>query len=197
VDIDPQRITESREAAHKAGVSARVRFLCQSFFDTDLRAASVVFLYLLPSINVKLRPKLLAELRTGSRIIANQFDMGRWGPDIEGSAHGRALHQWIVPAFVEGTWRCVVNVPDDRWKMVLALSRRYQNVTGTARIGRQRLELANGRLFGDYLTFKLPDPQRAGTMMRFAARMDRQYLRGGFYPDPLSFTPIVWGGVRR
>ncbi|HEY2588561.1 MAG TPA: class I SAM-dependent methyltransferase, partial [Tepidisphaeraceae bacterium] len=102
VDIDPMRITECRENAAKARVGDRVQFLCQSFFDTDVRDATVLMLYLLPSINIKLRPKLLAELRPGSRIIANQFEIGDWQPYMTADVHHRTLRQWIVPAWVTG-----------------------------------------------------------------------------------------------
>ena len=111
IDIDPFRIQECRENAKKARVEHLVRFECGSLFDIDLRDASVITLYLLPSINVRLRPKLLQELKPGSRIVANYFDMGDWEPDVRAEAHHRHLLQWIVPAWVAGRWRCVIDDP--------------------------------------------------------------------------------------
>ena len=204
VDIDPQRIHESRENAAKARVTDRVRFLCQSFFDVDLRDATVLTLYLLPGINVKLRPKLLAELRPGTRIVANYFDMGDWPPDMRAEAHHRVLHQWIVPAWVGGTWDCVINGapggrPRDRRHVLLRLRRRYQTVTGTARVGRRELPVREGRLFADRLTFKLADPAGDLPTGRYACRVDGTYLRGtcdthGYGADG---PPLAWGGVWR
>jgi SAM-dependent methyltransferase len=200
VDIDPQRVQESRENAAKARVADRVRFLCQSFFDTDLRPATVVALYLLPSINVKLRPKLLAELRPGSRIVANHFDMGDWQPDMRAEAHHRTLHQWIVPPWVAGAWRCVVNHADAgthqrRHHMTLNLTRRYQTVTGTARLGRRDLPIRNGRLFGDEMTFKLVDYQRRQPTLRYCCRVRGSMLRGTCHLDGPDGPAVEWAGV--
>ena len=193
VDIDPQRIAEAREHARRARVEDRVRFLCQSFFETDLHEASVVALYLLPSINVKLRPKLLEELRPGARIIANHFDMGDWKPDMQAYAHHRTLHQWIVPAWVAGKWKCVVNHPSGRYHLGLELRRRFQVVSGTARKGRQNMPLLNGRLFADHLTFKLVDWARPGPAIRFNARIEGTQLRGTCH-EGWDGLPIEWGG---
>ena len=91
------------------GLSHRVEIRRASFFDVDLRPASVVMLYLLPGINVKLRPKLLWELRPGTRIVSNNFEMGDWGPDRTTSIHHRTLYKWTVPAWLQGDWRCVID----------------------------------------------------------------------------------------
>ena len=101
VDIDPQRIRESNENAKSAGVADRVKFLQQDLFETDLRDATVVTLYLLPSINLKLRPKLLDELKPGTRVVSHAFDMGDWKPDKEvkvpDTIGERTIYLWVVP----------------------------------------------------------------------------------------------------
>lgn len=197
VDIDPMRITESRENAAKARVGDRVRFLCQSFFDTDIRDATVLMLYLLPSINIRLRPKLLSELRPGTRIIANHFEIGDWKPDMTADVHHRVLRQWIVPARVDGTWRCVVNDPAGRYHLTLRLNRRHQIVTGSARLGRSDVPIANGRLFGEYLTFKVIDWSKTGAAKWFFCRVEGRQLRGTCHSDPTGATPAFeWGGIR-
>lgn len=198
IDIDPMRITECRENAAKARVGDRVRFLCQSFFDTDVSDATVLMLYLLPSINIKLRPKLLAELRPGTRIIANHFEIGDWKPDMTADVHHRTLRQWIVPAWVTGDWRCVANDPvAGRYHFTLHLQRRFQLVTGTARIGRSQVPIANGRLFGDHLTFKLIDWQQGGATKWFAARVEDRQMRGTCHADAAGAGPLIeWGGTR-
>lgn len=97
IDIDPQRISEARANAEKAGVTDRVKFLEQDLFETDFHEATVVTLYLLPSLNVKLRPKLLKELKPGTRIVSHAFDMGDWKPEQEIDVDGRTVYLWTVP----------------------------------------------------------------------------------------------------
>ncbi|KAB8317036.1 class I SAM-dependent methyltransferase [Tolypothrix campylonemoides VB511288] len=80
VELDPQRIQEANENAQKAGVTNRVRFLQQNLFQTDISKATVVTLYLLPEVNLKLRPKLFRQLKPGTRIVSHEFDMGGWKP---------------------------------------------------------------------------------------------------------------------
>ena len=97
IDIDPQRIKEANENVLKNGVGDRVKILNQDLFESDFREATVVSLYLLPSLNLKLRPKLLKELRPGSRIVSHAFDMGDWTPDQTIDVEGRTVYLWIVP----------------------------------------------------------------------------------------------------
>jgi SAM-dependent methyltransferase len=96
-DIDPQRIAESNENAKKAGVTDRVKFAVQDLFEADFRDASVVTLYLLPAVNLKLRPKLLDELKPGTRVVSHAFDMGDWKPDKTVEVEGRTIYYWVVP----------------------------------------------------------------------------------------------------
>ena len=98
IDIDPQRIAEANENAKKNGVTHLVKFKREDLFKTDFSDATVVTLYLLPDLNVKLRPRLLAELKPGTRIVSHQFDMGTWKPErkVELSA-GRVIYLWTIP----------------------------------------------------------------------------------------------------
>jgi SAM-dependent methyltransferase len=107
IDINPERIREANENARKAGVEKLVRFEENDLFEADIRAASVVTLFLLPEINLKLRPKLLRDLKPGTRIVSNTFDMGDWKPDKESTVGDPAdpdfpfshtLLLWTVPA---------------------------------------------------------------------------------------------------
>jgi SAM-dependent methyltransferase len=98
VDIDPQRIKESNENAQKAGVTDRVKFLQQDLFTVDLKDATVVTLYLLPEVNLRLRPRLLAELRPGTRVVSHAFDMGDWKPEKTVKVDGRTVYFWTIPA---------------------------------------------------------------------------------------------------
>lgn len=100
VDIDPQRISESNANAKAAGVTDRVAFAVQDLFQTDLKDATVVTLYLLPEVNLRLRPKLLSELRPGTRVVSHSFDMGDWKPQraITVQPGGQRLYLWTIPA---------------------------------------------------------------------------------------------------
>jgi ribosomal protein L11 methylase PrmA len=97
IDIDPQRIREANENLQKAGVGDRVRFLNQDLFTTNLSEATVITLYLLPSLNLKLMPKLMAELKPGTRIVSHAFDMGDWVPEQTLEVDGRRVYYWTIP----------------------------------------------------------------------------------------------------
>ena len=97
IDIDPQRIKEANENVAKNGVGDRVRVMNADLFATDLSEATVVTLYLLPSLNVKLMPKLMKELRPGTRIVSHAFDMGDWKPEKEIDVNGRKVYYWTIP----------------------------------------------------------------------------------------------------
>ena len=101
IDINPKRIAESRQNAETAGVSEKVSFISQDLFKTDISPASVVAIYLDPKVNLRLRPKLLRELKPGTRIVSNSFDMGDWKPDkvIKLMCAGSecTIYYWVVP----------------------------------------------------------------------------------------------------
>ena len=98
IDIDPERIREANDNAKKAGVEHLVQFRREDLFKTNFKEATVVTLYLLPELNVKLRPRLLAELKPGTRVVSHQFDMGTWKPDkkVELSS-SRTIYLWTIP----------------------------------------------------------------------------------------------------
>lgn len=97
IDIDPARIREANENAKKAGVERLVQFRQADLFQSDFREASVVTLYLLPDLNVKLRPKLWAELKPGSRVVSHQFEMGEWRADKKLESGTRTIYFWEIP----------------------------------------------------------------------------------------------------
>jgi ribosomal protein L11 methylase PrmA len=97
IDIDPVRIKEAMANLKTAGVGDRVRFLNQDLFETDISEATVVTLYLLPSLNLKLIPKLNKELKPGTRIVSHAFDMGDWKPEQTLEVEGRRVFFWTIP----------------------------------------------------------------------------------------------------
>lgn len=109
IDINPERIAEAKANAKKAGVTNLVEFRQQDLFKTDFSKASVVTLYLLPDINVKLRPQLFKQLKPGTRIVSHDFDMGEWKPEkvvqVQGPNREHTLYYWVVPKQVPANLR--------------------------------------------------------------------------------------------
>ncbi len=97
IDIDPERIKEASANAQKAGVARLVEFRQADLFETDFSEATVVTLYLLPDLNLKLRPRLWRELKPGTRIVSHQFDMGDWKPEKTLESNGRTVYFWRIP----------------------------------------------------------------------------------------------------
>jgi ribosomal protein L11 methylase PrmA len=97
IDIDPQRIKEANENVQKAGVGDRVKIMQADLFEVNISEATVVTLYLLPSLNVKLMPKLMKELKPGTRIVSHAFDMGDWKPEQTLNVDGRTVYYWTIP----------------------------------------------------------------------------------------------------
>jgi Methyltransferase domain len=158
VEFNPNMVELSRRNAKEAGVSERANFIEGDLFQADLSKASSISLFLLPSINLKLRPKIL-EMRPGIRVVSNSFDMGDWRPDTTVEAIGECInycraHLWIVPAKVEGTWK----LPNGDLK----LEQTYQAIYGSLRIGNSTMSIANGKVIGDMITFVAGDSRYTG-----------------------------------
>ena len=98
IDIDPERIIEAVALARQEGVAARVTFIRGDLFQADIRDATVVMLYLQPEPNLRLRPRLLSELRPGTRVVSHSYDMGDWVPDAVRRVAGRRIYLWTIPA---------------------------------------------------------------------------------------------------
>jgi SAM-dependent methyltransferase len=151
VDIDPQRIAESEANAKTAGVTERVQFKQADLFEMYFADADVVCLYLLPALNVRLRPRILDELRPGTRIVSHSFDMGEWPADeqIESGEEGQAVYFWVVPAKVNGEWKLKAGGSEG----TLSLTQDFQRVSGTLTLNGRIMPLQDGRLRGKTLTF--------------------------------------------
>ena len=160
IDIDPTRIRESNENAAGAGLAGKVRFIRQNLFEADFRDATVVTMYLLTSVNLRLRPKLLAELKPGTRLVSHSFGMDEWRPDktsVVATSFGdeRGLYFWIVPANVSGRWEWDLGAGAGRKHCVLEASQQFQDVTVSAREGKRLLAASDVRLAGDLIGFRL------------------------------------------
>jgi SAM-dependent methyltransferase len=155
IDIDPVRIKESRANAAAAGVTDRVKFLNQDLFESDFRDATAVTLYLLSTLNVKLRPILLDQLKPGTPIVSHDFDMGDWEPemakDVKGPTRVHRVYRWTVPAKTRGAWR--IKAGDRVFE--LALKQNYNSVTGLARSRGREHRILNGSVWGTRLSLEL------------------------------------------
>jgi len=98
IDINPDRIRDARLNAKQAGVEDSVKFIQEDLFKADIKDATVVTLYLLPSVNLKLRPRLWSELKAGTRVVSHSFDMGDWKPEKKEENDGRPVYFWTIPA---------------------------------------------------------------------------------------------------
>jgi precorrin-6B methylase 2 len=160
VEYNPDLVEHSRRNAQAEGVADKVTFERGDLFEADLSRATVITLFLLPSINLKLRPKLL-ELKPGTRIVSNTFTMDDWKPDatIRDESKGDACtfnciaYLWVIPAKAAGTWKTDVGP--------LTLNQQFQVVTGTLGSGNRTLKVA-GRLLGDQLTLSAPGFEYSG-----------------------------------
>jgi SAM-dependent methyltransferase len=149
IEYNPDMVELSKRNAAKEGMSERASFVKADLFESDFSQATVITMFLLPDINLKLRPKIL-NLRPGTRIVSNSFTMGDWSSDEtatvkDGCASYCTAHLWIVPAKVEGTW----HLPDGE----LTLKQTYQMISGALKRGNNTTPIANGKLNGDQVVF--------------------------------------------
>src|SRR5687768_552870 len=150
IEYNPDMVELSKRNAAKEGVSDRASFMKADLFETDFSQATVITMFLLPDINIRLRPKIL-DLKPGTRIVSNSFTMGDWTADDtvivkNGCASYCTAYLWIVPAKVEGAWQLGGGGE-------LTLKQTYQMISGSLRSGGKTVQIANGKLKGDQIMF--------------------------------------------
>jgi hypothetical protein len=167
VDIDGELVDLANASARRLGVAERVRFVQQDVFATDISRATVLTLYLLPGMMEALRPKLLKELKPGTRIVSHDFDFGEWKPDrtIEVKTDEKYdltgnwtsnVHLWTVPATVEGAWNG--SIAGEQASFILQVRQRYQRFEGEFTRDAQVLELKGGQIEGSRVRFVATSP---------------------------------------
>jgi phospholipid N-methyltransferase len=158
IEYNPDMVELSKRSAAKEGVSDKATFVKADLFESDLSQATVISMFLLPDINIKLRPKIL-DLKPGTRIVSNTFTMGEWTADEtvtvneDCQSYCTAL-LWIVPAKVSGTWQ----LPQGR----LTLKQTFQMISGTITSGNVSTPITNGKLRGDQISFTAGGAQYTG-----------------------------------
>lgn len=183
VELDPMLIQKSNESAKLAGVSDRVKFVQQDLFETDFKDATVVTLYLLTQVNLKLRPKLLSELKPGTRVVSHQFRMGAWKPDREEmlrvNSRYHLIYSWIIPAQVEGTWQLNMSTNKGDVGYALRMRQDFQEVSGTLKTSEGTSVLSKAKLTGDQISFQVIQPvQGATSTMQFNGRVFNDTITG-------------------
>ncbi len=161
IEYDQTLIERATKAAAEAGVADRVSFMKQDLFDTDLSQATVLALYLLPEVNMGLRPRILEQLRPGARVVSHDWDMGDWEPDAkmdvdapgkEVGAHPKStIYLWVIPANVEGPWRARLGAGGE---LELELTQKFQRVGGTVRYRNVECPIMEATLAGDRLALR-------------------------------------------
>jgi precorrin-6B methylase 2 len=203
IDIDPQRVKESRENAKKEGVSDKVQFYQMDLFEADISEASVVTLYLLSKVNLRLRPKLFKELNPGTRVVSHAFNMGDWEPDASNSVRTsdywseyivdywdehtvnywdfHTVYFWIIPANVSGTWRLKIQDISGSNELTMKFEQEFQRVKGTASNGTSSLHvhIKDGKIKGNLLQFTVGWKRRGRTeRMNFEGFVQGNTMRG-------------------
>jgi SAM-dependent methyltransferase len=166
VEFNPDMVKLSERSAAKEGVAGKAKFINGDIFLTDFSHASVVTLYLLPSLNVKLRPTIL-NMKPGTRVVSHAFSMDDWQADRTESVEGRTAYLWIVPAPVNGTWQ----MPGGG---ELSFVQNYQMIAGALKQGGKQ-STVKGQLSGDRITFTAAD---AGGNREFSGRVSGNSMQG-------------------
>jgi len=203
IDIDPLRIQESNANAAAAGLTGKVRFIQQDLFETDFRDATVITMYLLTSVNLRLRPKLLADLKPGTRLVSHSFEMGEWRPDktsLVATSFGdeRDVHFWIVPANVTGRWEWDLADGDRSIHYVLEAAQEFQDVTATGKQGDWPLAVGDIRLAGDVLSFRI-EAEADGKMLStlYEGRVSGDRIAGTVRPaGAVKAAAVAWKASR-
>lgn len=187
IDLDPQRIAEAMEFAGNTGVEHLVEFYEGDLLEVDFSQATVVTLYLLDLVNVQLRPRLLNELRPGTRIVSHAFNMGDWKHDKRSNFGSVNLYLWIVPAQVAGTWQWQTTNGD---VYQVELQQKYQKVQGSAWINSTPARLKNVLLRGDLLELIFQPQHKQGRPYSFVMRYHNKQLHA-VAEDSLQATTAI------
>ena len=170
IEYNPDMVALSQANAEKAGVGGKATFIRGDIFATDFSDATVLTMYLLPSLNLKLRPTIL-NMKPGTRIVSHAFTMEDWMPDDTASVEGRTAYYWVVPAKVAGTWSWQAN--NRSYEVVLA--QHYQALTGTASVAGKPATLTSAKVVGDQLTLMIEED---GAQREFTGSVNGNTIEG-------------------
>ena len=195
VEYNPDMVTLSERAAAKEGVAGKAKFIHGDIFQTDFSSANVLTLYLLPSLNLKLRPTIL-RMKPGTRVVSHAFSMDDWQPDQTENVEGRTAYLWIVPAPVEGTWRWSVSGSSAK-QYALELRQQFQNIEGLAKLDNGKMgQVRNLKLRGDQISFTLHEiTGLSGSVRRdYVGQVSGNTIQGTFKLD--TGAEVKWTATR-
>jgi hypothetical protein len=176
IEYNPDMVKLSQDNAQKAGISDRAQFRRADIFATDFSQATVITLYLLPALNMKLRPTILA-MKPGTRVASHSFTMEDWEADEVSTMDGRRAYFWIVPANVMGTW----TLDAGGHKSELTLDQTFQKINGTVSFGAVQGGLRDARMRGPQISFSYVD--QAGMRRDFTGSVNGRQMEGSFRDD--------------
>jgi hypothetical protein len=187
VDLDRRLVQLSNRLAARAGVADRAVFYERDIYETDLTAASVVTIYLLPEVNLMMRPKLLATLKPGTRVVSHDYDMGDWPPDAQmvldapdkpvGRDKKSKVFFWVVPGNAAGRWRWQLPLAGKPADVDLTLAQNFQRITGTVTAGGGAWPVENARLTGEEISFVVHN-RTAAVRYEYSGRIFRNAISG-------------------
>jgi hypothetical protein len=180
VEFNPRMVELSRRSAEQAGVSKRAEFRRADIFATDFTRASVVAMYLLPDLNLRLRPRLL-DLKPGTRVVSHSFNMDEWQPDQSDDVESHGIYLWIVPAKVGGNW----TLEQPGGPMAITWTQNFQKIQGSAQSANDSIELREAKLSGAQISFSIvnADGARSDYTGRVSARSMQGTIRASGRPD--------------
>ncbi|HTL26897.1 MAG TPA: class I SAM-dependent methyltransferase [Burkholderiales bacterium] len=176
IEYNPDMAKHAQRNVEKAGVQAKAKVVQGDIFASDFTTATVVTMYLLPALNMKLRPQILA-MRPGTRVVSHSFNMEDWEPDETSSMDGRRAYLWIVPANVMGSWS--VDLGGERAE--LTLEQKFQKLEGYVQLGPIHAGLREARLRGFQISFAYVD--NTGVRRDFNGRVTGGKMEGSFRAD--------------
>jgi len=194
VEYNPDMAKLSERNAAKEGVADRAKFINGDIFQTDFSKATVLTLYLLPSLNLKLRPTIL-KMKPGTRVVSHAFTMDDWQPDQTENVEGRTAYLWIVPAPVAGTWRWAVT-PGQK-ETELTLRQQFQQVEGLVKLDNGKMgHLRNVRLRGDQISFSIHEVTGTSSTTRrdYTGHVSGNTMQGTFRIG--DGNEIKWNATR-
>jgi len=188
VDIDGALVSGAQREAQRQGVTDKVTFVARYLFITDISKATVVTMYLFPQVNMRLRPRLLTELKPGTRIVSHEFDLGNWQPDAKLTlavpdkpygAPSSDILLWIVPADAAGKWRWRLAVAGTARDFELTLEQTFQMLQGELLMGGKRARFVSGRMRGEHVGFTLAaDVDGREVQHEFSGRISGDSIEG-------------------
>ena len=204
VDIDGSLVSESRREAERQGVAGRAEFHERNLFITDISRATVLTMYLFPQVIMRLRPRILAELKPGTRVVSHDFDMDKWRPDdrlkvpVPDKPFGppsSETYLWIVPANAAGVWQWRLDVGGAPVAYELALQQTFQMLAGNPVVGGKPARIEGGRMRGDEIRFVLT-ADLGGRQVRheFTGRAAGDVISGKVKLD--GGSELSWNAVR-